>query len=52
MKPISRILIALALLGALACSFTGCAPADPDSSELPWSRPHDWEQKVPGMPGG
>ncbi|MBI2812732.1 MAG: hypothetical protein HYX71_00410 [Opitutae bacterium] len=33
----------LALVG-----LTGCGPAKQDSS-IPWSRPADWEGRIPGM---
>jgi hypothetical protein len=28
--------------------FTGCGPRKQDSS-IPWSRPADWEGRIPGM---
>ena len=37
------------LLSLLALTgFTGCGPTKQDSS-IPWSRPADWEGRIPGM---
>ena len=37
------LLLTLALIG-----LSGCADAQQDSS-IPWSRPADWEGRIPGM---
>jgi hypothetical protein len=39
------LLLALGLLG-----LSGCAPSQQDSS-IPWSRPAEWEGRIPGMTG-
>ncbi len=39
-------LLLLAVLGLLG--FTSCANPQKDSS-IPWSRPADWEGRIPGM---
>ena len=37
------------LMSALALAgLTGCVPKQQDSS-IPWSRPADWEGRIPGM---
>ncbi len=41
-------LLALAAVGALLLS--GCN-AKPGDSSVPWSRPADWEGKLPGVGG-
>jgi starvation-inducible outer membrane lipoprotein len=48
-KLIKRlVLLALAAAGALILS--GCA-SNPQDSSVPWSRPADWEGKLPGVGG-
>ena len=43
-KPLFLLLLsALAILG-----FSGCATTQQDSS-IPWSRPAEWEGRIPGM---
>jgi hypothetical protein len=37
------VLTSLVLLGLSACSST------PQDSSIPWSRPADWENTIPGM---
>ena len=37
------LLLALGLLG-----LSGCPPSQQDSS-IPWSRPAEWEGRIPGM---
>jgi hypothetical protein len=39
----------ISLLAILACAaLSGCVPPKQDSS-IPWSRPADWEGRIPGM---
>lgn len=48
MPTLRKALLALAL-GALALAgLAGCTSAQQDSS-IPWSRPADWEGRIPGM---
>lgn len=42
----SFFLILLSLLGL--AGLTGCGPSKQDSS-IPWSRPADWEGRIPGI---
>jgi hypothetical protein len=43
-KPL--LVLLLSLLAFLGLS--GCGPSKQDSS-IPWSRPADWEGRIPGM---
>lgn len=45
--PRKLLFVLLWSLLALA-GLTGCGPAKQDSS-IPWSRPADWEGRIPGM---
>lgn len=48
----TRLFIATVCLCASAL-FTGCASLleeDPDSQQLPWASPAQWENTIPGMP--
>jgi len=45
-----KTLFALLLLTLAALGLTGCAPSQQDSS-IPWSRPAEWEGRIPGMTG-
>jgi hypothetical protein len=45
-KVIFLVLMATAALAGLA----GCAQSQQDTS-IPWSRPADWEGRIPGMGG-
>lgn len=46
-----RKTVTVLLLSALALAgLAGCAPEQRDSS-IPWSRPADWEGRIPGMGG-
>lgn len=41
---------ALLLLALVGLAVSGCTTmAEPEDTSLPWGRPHDWEQKAPGM---
>lgn len=52
MKPvIRRLLLSLFAAAATAMILSGCASTPQDSS-VPWSRPADWEGKLPGMGAG
>lgn len=46
-KPRPLLLALLASLTMLAL-FTGCSAPKQDSS-IPWSRPAEWEGRIPGM---
>jgi Spy/CpxP family protein refolding chaperone len=51
MKPaLRRLLLTLFAAAASALILSGCASTPQDSS-VPWSRPADWEGKLPGMGG-
>ncbi|MCX6948674.1 MAG: hypothetical protein NTX39_03280 [Opitutae bacterium] len=43
-KPLLVSLLAILAFAALS----GCVPPKQDSS-IPWSRPADWEGRIPGM---
>lgn len=49
MKKILKQTIALTLLSLLALSMSGCLNKAPDESAMPWSRPANWENQVPGF---
>jgi uncharacterized lipoprotein YajG len=40
------------LLLAAAALFAGCSTQSPQDSSMPWSRPANWENQVPGMGSG
>jgi hypothetical protein len=40
------------LLLALAALAAGCSTQTPTDSSIPWSRPANWENQVPGMGSG
>ena len=45
-----KILFALSLLSLTGFAVSGCATmAEPEDTQIPWSRPQSWEKKVPGM---
>ena len=48
MPNFRRILFVLVLAVLALAGFSGCAPAQQDTS-IPWSRPADWEGRIPGM---
>jgi len=43
-----KTLVALALIAVMLLGLTGCFTNQQDSS-IPWSRPADWENQIPGM---
>lgn len=43
-RPFFMILLAVAALAV-----AGCAAKSRDETGIPWSRPMDWEGKVPGL---
>lgn len=51
---IKRITLSILTLGLILSSLalSGCFNASEDDSEIPWTRPHSWEDNVPGMGGG
>lgn len=50
MSSARRSLFALVLLLLGLLGLTGCTPPQQDSS-IPWSRPAEWEGRIPGMTG-
>jgi len=46
----SRLIIALLSLVALF-ALSGCTAKRQDETSIPWSRPADWEGRIPGMGG-
>lgn len=47
--PNFRKVLFVSLMAALALAgLSGCMPPKQDSS-IPWSRPADWEGRIPGM---
>jgi hypothetical protein len=45
-----RLILIFALGAAALLGLAGCTTDEKDSS-IPWSRPADWENTVPGMGG-
>ncbi len=43
-----KVIFALALATLALVGLSGCTSAQQDSS-IPWSRPADWEGRIPGM---
>lgn len=43
-------LLALLALASVLAGLTGCTSPQRDSS-IPWSRPAEWEGRIPGMGG-
>jgi len=50
MSPSRKTLFAFLLLALALLGLTGCTPPQQDSS-IPWSRPAEWEGRIPGMTG-
>ena len=48
MPSFRKAFFVLLLAAAALAGFTGCVPKQQDSS-IPWSRPADWEGRIPGM---
>lgn len=48
MPALRRTLFALALLALALAGLTACSTPQKDTS-IPWSRPADWEGRIPGM---
>ncbi|MDP2138516.1 MAG: hypothetical protein Q8J74_11760 [Candidatus Didemnitutus sp.] len=48
MRSPRKALLALALGALFLVGLSGCTSPQQDSS-IPWSRPADWEGRVPGM---
>ena len=53
MKIVRTILAFLVVVSGLLL-FSGCEEKSPYDQSIPWSRPADWEQQLPGVgnPGG
>ncbi|HTL69196.1 MAG TPA: hypothetical protein VL200_16135 [Lacunisphaera sp.] len=43
-----KVLFLLLLAGLAVIGIAGCTPPQQDSS-IPWSRPAEWEGRIPGM---
>jgi len=50
MSSSRKTLFVFLLLALAALGLSGCAPSQQDSS-IPWSRPAEWEGRIPGMTG-
>jgi hypothetical protein len=48
MPSLRKALLALALATLALAGLSGCTSPKQDSS-IPWSRPADWEGRIPGM---
>lgn len=48
MPNLRKALLALALTALALAGLAGCTSPQQDSS-IPWSRPADWEGRIPGM---
>ncbi|MDD2764916.1 MAG: hypothetical protein PHE83_13185 [Opitutaceae bacterium] len=48
MNVLKKPFLAALLVVALAALFAGCVDPKTDST-IPWSRPADWEGRIPGM---
>jgi hypothetical protein len=48
MPTLRKALLALALAALAFLGLAGCTSPQQDSS-IPWSRPADWEGRIPGM---
>lgn len=47
MKKTLSLILAIASLSLTLLFSAGCA--DPEESNIPWSRPQEWEGGVPGL---
>jgi len=52
MKKFLRIVFGLTVLASGLMLFSGCEEKNQYDSSIPWSRPADWENQMPGMGGG
>lgn len=50
MSKLRTLLLSLLAAAAVLAVLTGCTSPPRDSS-IPWSRPADWEGRIPGMGG-
>jgi hypothetical protein len=48
MSAFRKVLLTLALATLALAGLSGCTSNQQDSS-IPWSRPADWEGRIPGM---
>lgn len=50
-KPmkIIRILLAFSVVASGILLFAGCGEKSPYDTSIPWSRPANWEQQLPGV---
>jgi len=49
--PLKSRPILLILLAITALVLVGCTSKRKDETSIPWSRPADWEGRIPGMGG-
>ncbi len=50
MSKLRSLILSLLAATAVLASLTGCTSPPRDSS-IPWSRPAEWEGRVPGLGG-
>ncbi len=46
---IIRILLAFFMVASGIMLFAGCGEKSPYDTSIPWSRPANWEQQLPGV---
>ena len=46
---IARIAISLLMVASGLLLFAGCEEKSPYDTAIPWTRPAEWEQQVPGV---
>lgn len=46
---IVRAILALLLVASGLFLFSGCEKKSPYDTSVPWTRPADWEQQLPGV---
>ncbi len=52
MKALTKFILASIFALGMTIFLNGCAPTNPDASQMPWGQPADWETQGPAMPGG
>ena len=48
---IQQLLLLASILTALCLLLSGCGTANPEDTQIPWSRPAPWENSAPGFGG-
>ncbi len=46
---IVRIILAFIVVGTGLLMFSGCKEKSPYDTSIPWSRPANWENQLPGV---